>query len=248
MKIRTLIIEDEQDNIDILQHFLKKYCHQVEVVGEALSVAEAKTKISTLNPDLLLLDIMLGESTGFDLLDTIKEYNLQVIFITAYNDFAIKAFKYSAVDYLLKPVQIDDLIDAIGKVEEKKNHSFTSNQISALSQVLNQESKVEVLAIPMVDKIEFLKIDDIMWIKAERKYSLFTTSDNKNYISSRNIGSYEYLLEDNRFFRAHHSFLINLNWVNRINKGDGLFFEMKDGEVIPISRRKKQELMERLRL
>lgn len=252
MKIKTLIVEDEQDNVDVLNHFLKSYCKQIEVVDSASSVKEAKAIIIQETIDLILLDIMLEDGTGFDLLELIKNEGIPVIFITAYNDFAIKAFKYSAVDYLLKPIQIEELVAAITKVEKQLGADNVKNQMQILMNHLapdSQEKDDDFIAIPMVEKIEFIKIDTISHLQADGKYSTFVLESGKSVVSSKNIGEYEKLLENNNsFIRVHNTFIVNLNFVSSISKVDGLFCVMKNKTNIPISRRKKEDLFVRLKI
>lgn len=249
MNINAVIIEDEQSNVDILIHFLKTYCPQVTILGNAGAIPSAISLISSTKPDLIFLDVMLEDGTGFDLLDQIRPYIKNLIFITAYDDYALKAFRYSAIDYLLKPIQIDELIEAVKRVETKENEFPFQGKIDALLQQFSaQKSEEETIAISMVDKIEFIHTKDIVFLEADGKYSVFILENGKKLISSKNIGEYEKNLPVNKFCRVHHGYLINTQQISSINKTDGLFCQMKNGAQIPISRRKKEELFAKLKI
>lgn len=250
MKIKVLIIEDEQDNIDILVHFLEKYCDTVGEVEYALDIEEGISKFKSFEPDVLLLDIKLSQGTSFDFLELLGEINVPIIFVTAYDEFAIKAIKYSAVDYLLKPVRIADLREAIAKATTRISKETSAERLDILKQRMNgsSSSNDEFIAIPTVESIEFVRAEDILTIEADGKYSSFEILDADAVVSSRNLGEYEELLEPAGFFRVHHSYLVNLNQILRISKLDGLYCVMKNGKSIPVSRRKKEELMTRLKV
>lgn len=254
MAIKAIIVEDEQNNVEIIKHFVQSYCKQVEILGESGTVSGAQELVKEHQPDLIFLDIKLEEGTGFDLLEIIQEKSIQVIFITAYNEFAVKAFKYSAVDYLLKPLQIDQLVEAVNQAESRMSSNSVSNQMKILMNQLSganelTKSEDDFIAIPMAEKIEFLKINEITSIQAEGKYSIFKMADGETIVSSKNIGEYEKTLSDNSlFFRVHNTYLVNLNYISSISKVDGLFCIMKSKETIPISRRKKDDLMVRLKI
>lgn len=248
MKINAIIVEDEQDNIDILNHFINSYCPSVKIIDIAMSVTSAKELISTSDIQLIFLDIMLEDGTGFELLDLIKKKNTQVIFITAFNKFAVKAFKYSAIDYLLKPLQIEELVTAVNKVEKRlTDHSMKDQLDILMNNLIPKKKEDDFIAIPMVSKIEFIKTKNITYIEADGKYSTFKMENNDKIVSSKNIGEYEKTLNDNpHFFRVHNTFVVNLNFVSSIGKVDGLYCIMENGENIPISRRKKEDLFARL--
>ncbi|WP_341903925.1 LytTR family DNA-binding domain-containing protein [Fluviicola taffensis] len=247
MKLKTVILEDEADNVFLLKHFLLKYCPDIEILTILENVNDAIDFINKHSPDLLILDIMLENGTAFDVLDKLTISDYQVVFTTAHDDFAIKAFKYNAIDYLLKPIQIDALLDAIERVRKRIVDESYYSRINAL-QKLHASSNTELIAIPTGDKIEFIKSKDILFIKSDGKYSEFHTINNSFIVSSRNLGEYESYLDSSIFFRCHNSFIVNLNFVKSIDKVNGFFFEMNKGIKIPISRRKKNELQQRFNL
>ncbi|WP_430405238.1 LytR/AlgR family response regulator transcription factor [Fluviicola sp.] len=247
MKLKTVILEDEADNGFLLKHFLIKYCPDIEILNVLENVNEAIDFINKHSPDLLILDIMLENGTAFDVLDKLTISNYQVVFTTAHDDFAIKAFKYNAIDYLLKPIQIDVLLDAIDRVRKRIVDDNYYSRIDALKK-LHANNNTELIAIPTGDKIEFIKSKDILFIKSDGKYSEFHTINNSFIVSSRNLGEYESYLDSSIFFRCHNSFIVNLSFVKSIDKVNGFFFEINQGIKIPISRRKKNELQERFNL
>lgn len=254
MHITTIIIEDEIENVNILKHFLNSYCSEIEVIDTASTVKEAYKKITKNNIDLIFLDIMLEDGTGFELLELIKNKNIPVIFTTAYSEHALKAFKYSAVDYLLKPIKIDELVNAVEKVKIKHNKNNLEEQLKTLIQELKESDKQiknndDFIAISMHNKIELIKKTNIVFLEADGKYCNFILLDNKKTISSKNLGEYEKLLfNDNSFFRVHNAYIVNLNQIKQVDKIDGYFCIMENEIKIPVSRRKKDDLLFRLKL
>jgi two-component system LytT family response regulator len=246
-KVRTLVVEDEQQNIDLLLHFVKTYCPNLDVVGCAKNSEDAEYLIATAKPDLLFLDIMLGESNSFDLLDLLAEKQLNVIFITAYNQFALKAFQYSAIDYLLKPLEIDALVDAVNKATKKiEMQQDATNYAILKTQLTNEQRDDEQLTIPMLDSIEVVKLSAIRYVVADGKYSTFMLDGERKIVSSKNIGHYETILPQHLFYRVHHAYIVGLNHISKIDKKAGNVCVMSDGCEIPISRRKKVGFLEAL--
>ena len=239
-KLRTLIVEDEQQNIDLLVHFIKSYCPQLEVIASVMTLDDAIVEVNNTNPDLIFLDIMLGESNGFELLDILSEKSLNVIFVTAYNQFAIRAFQYSALDYLLKPLDIDALVKAVERAVQNIEMRQLANSYVSLKENLKSETNLDSkLTVQMQDSVEVIKFSSIVHISADGKYSTFTLSNGKRIVSSRNIGEYEKILPENTFYRVHHTYIIGLNHLSKIDKKLATHCIMSNGDEIPISRRKK---------
>lgn len=242
---KAVIIDDDINSIEMLKHFIKKYCRAIEVVGEAQTITEALSEITATEPDILFLDIQLNEGDAFDILDKIRTSNAQIIFITSYNDYAIKAFKYNAVDYLLKPIEIDELVLAVNKAIDniKLKQHFDYHKIAALTNAISVkgEGSNDYVAIPAVDKIEVLKADDIIYIVADNKYTMVYTSDQKKHISSKNLLFFEESLDKTHFFRIHNTYIINVKYLARVVKSDGGYCEMITGESLPIAKRKAEE-------
>lgn len=239
--ISALLVDDEKKNRDSLRKLLKEYCPVVEVSGEAGSVEEALVAIKKLRPQLVFLDVEMPSGSGFDVLRKANPIDFKVIFVTAHSHYAIKALRFSAVDYLLKPVDTDDLIEAVRKVSEVPlTHS--SSQYKGLLENLGNGS-VQKLAIPIKDGFAFLAPGEIIRLQADGTYTHIFTNGEK-YTGTKNIKEYELLLADQNFFRSHNSHLINLNHVKRFSRLDGYFVQMSDGSMAEISRRKKEEFIE----
>lgn len=245
--IRAIIIDDEEGARESLANILKDYFENVEVVGKANS---AKTGIRLINeqqPDLVFLDIEMPKGNAFDLLAQFENIDFDIIFITAYDQYAIKAIKFSALDYLLKPIDIDELKAAIEKFSDKA-HKRTSNQrFQALLQNLNAESKKKV-AIPDSEGLIFVNLDDIIRCESDGNYTHIILSNRKKILASRTLGEYEEMFSDENFSRVHRSHLINLNHIEKYLRGEGGYAVMSDGSQVEISRRKRADFLEKLSL
>lgn len=251
-KLAAVVVDDEPSNIELLEHFIKKYCPTVEVIGQADTKEDAIQIIPQLKPDILFLDIILDEGTGFDVLEAIHSDDLQVIFVTAFDNFAIKAFKYNAVDFILKPLQIEDLIIAVNNASERigqKQFLETARLRALMEAVSSEKITQEFIAIPTVEKIEFIKLNSIIYCKSDGKYTEFYLAENKKvFISSKNLGEYESLLDEKVFFRVHNSYIVNLNYVTNINKAAGNYIELQNGVSLPIAKRRQERLHKFLKI
>ncbi len=244
-KFTAVLVDDEPNNIELLTHFLKKYCPRVDVIGQADTKEDAIAIIPQLQPQLLFLDIVLDEGTGFDVLEAINAENIQVIFVTAFDEFAIKAFKYNAVDFVLKPIEIEDLIVAVSSASERleKSQFIDQKRLSSLVEAISSEKlHQDFIAIPTIEKIEFIKTNTIVYCKSDGKYTEFNLTNGKMIVSSKNLGEYEQLLDDNVFFRIHNSYIVNLNFVQNINKAAGNYVELGNNVSLPIAKRRQESL------
>ena len=239
--LSALIVDDEKMNRDCLKKLLSEYCPSVKVMGEAASVDEALLFLTKQHPQLVFLDVEMPNGSGFDLLRQIGEIDFKIIFVTAHSHYAIKAIRFSAVDYLLKPVDTDDLIDAVKKASEE-THVNHQAQYKGLLNNLNNTG-TQKLAIPIKDGFVFLAPEDIIRLQADGTYTHIFTNGEK-YTGTKNIKEYEQLLADKNFFRSHNSHLINLKHVKKFSRVDGYFVQMSDSSVAEISRRKKEEFIE----
>lgn len=239
-KLRAVIVDDEQSGRDSLSRLLEENCHDVEVVGQAGSVDQAVEVIRLNHPDLVFLDVEMPRGSGFELLKRIERPSFKTIFVTAHNHYAIKAIKFSATDYLLKPVDVDELIASIEQIR-----SVTGDWPARYQNITEaiDHNKPNRLAVPVKDGFAFISPDEIIRLQADGSYThIFTV--NEKYTASRNIKEYEDLLQDRGFFRAHHSHLINLRCVRHYSRTEGYFVTMSDGSIVEVSRRKKEMFLQ----
>jgi two-component system LytT family response regulator len=239
-KLKTVIIDDEANAVDFINSIIGEYCPELEVVGKAHNVTEGVKTIMELHPDLVFLDVEMPNGTGFDLLTHFPEKEFEVVFITAFNHYAIKAIKFSAVDYILKPINISEFIEAVGRVIQKRasNSGSRADNFRILMENLRTATPSR-LAIPTADGMEYLNPKEIIRIEADRSYSWFFLTGNKKILVSKNLKEFQDLLGDRYFFRSHNSHLINLKYVHRFIRREGGYIEMQDGSHIPISRNRK---------
>lgn len=233
--INAIIIDDEEKSISVLKMLLEKYCPEVKVMAEADEVNKAAQLIEKLQPNLIFLDIEMGGKTGFDLLEKIKSRNFHVIFVTAYSHFAVKAFRFSVVDYLIKPLDIDELKEAVLKVKRilEASPSQGGNQDSASRHSIR---------IPSTHGVLFVYEINIVRLEADGAYTRIFLDDGNNYISSYNLKQFEEQLDPALFMRVHRSHVINLKRIKSVVSNNGLTFaRMEDGSSIEVSRRSKAD-------
>lgn len=250
--IRSVVIDDEQSNTDLLVHFIQKYCPQLSVVGTSKTISEAKALIETEKPELIFLDIKLDEGTGFDLLDEIQETSFKIIFVTAFDEFAIKAFKYNAIDFLLKPIQIEDLIGAVESARQKiiKDNFETRNELDKMKTALKMATVQNMfLEVPtVVNKADFVRVSEIICLIAEGRYTSVRMVGGAELTSVKQLGELVKELESGLFCRVHSKYFVNLMHVKGIHGSLGKYCLMADGSQIPISKRKHSDLTTALRL
>lgn len=245
--IRAIIIDDEEGARESLANILKDYFDNVEVVGKAASADNGVKLINEYHPDLVFLDIEMPKGNAFDLLEHFENIDFDIIFVTAYDQYAIKAIKFSALDYLLKPIDIDELGAAIQKFDDKTHKRTTNQRLQTLLQNLNAENKKKV-AIPDSEGLVFVNLDDIVRCESDGNYTHIILNNGKNILASRTLGEYEEMFSEENFSRVHRSHLINLNHIDKYIKGEGGYAVMTDGSHVEISRRKRAEFMEKLSL
>ena len=240
--IKTLIVEDDLTNITLLKLLLKKYCPEIEVIGEAVNSKKFIDLLFKKKPDLLLLDIHLGEKKNtLEILSEVKDLNCEIIIISSCESFAIKAINYyNIIGYIVKPVNTLELKNLI-TVALKKIQNKKANQIS------NNFSD-KIIAISTTKSIEFLAIKDIMYLEADGKYTIFHLIDGKTKVVSKNLGEYEKVLPTHVFFRIHHKYIVNLQKVISINKSDGNYCHLDNGKTLSIAKRRQESLRKFLQL
>lgn len=241
--IKAVIVEDEPGNVKILKKMLETYCPQVNIFGEAANIESAFDLIKKVTPELIFLDIEIPGGNAFTLLDKLKPFNFEIIFVTAYDNYTLKAIKYSALDYLLKPVSIEELISSVNKVTEKVNALHFQQRMESLLQNLDGGRKtLQSLAVPAHFGYEFIIVNNIIRCEANGKYTYFFMTDSRKVISVKNLKEYEDMLSSEIFFRIHHSHLININFIKRYHKSNAIV-EMEDGIMIPLATRRKKEFL-----
>jgi two-component system LytT family response regulator len=245
--LRAIIIDDEANCAETLQLLLNKYCKSVEVVAVLNDSLKAEESIRRFVPDIVFLDIEMPHLTGFDVLQATKNVGYEAIFTTAYDHYALRAIKQNAFDYLLKPVDTDELVQAITKIEEKrKEGKLDIEKVTSLLAELGREKKMQKLAVPALDGIIYLDIDRIIRISADSNYSNIFMDGGKKITSSKTLKEYEQLLSEQRFFRVHNAHLVNLDFVEKYIRGEGGVLVMRDGVNIDVSRQKKKALLDLL--
>ena len=240
--LKAIIIDDELKGRIALKQKLIDYCPDVQVVAEAISGAEGIAQIEAHQPQIVFLDIEMPRMDGFEMLHQMENKNFHVIFTTAYDQYAIKAIRYAAFDYLLKPVDIGDLQMAIQRIQFQ-SHSHTVQKLQTLEENLRLRKTFSKIAIPALEGLLFFNISDIIHLEAQSNYTIIYFNDHPRLIASRTLREFEDLLPQDTFFRTHHSHIINLHYIKRYIKGDGGQIEMQNGNYVDVARRKKEEFL-----
>lgn len=246
--MHVLVVDDEKNARETIVQMLKLYCPEIQTIKEATSVKTARDTIKRTKLDLLLLDIQLEDGNGFDILKNIDLENLSIIFITAYDQYAIKAFKVSAIDYILKPVDPDELAAAIELAHKKIAKDLLANRIDFfLEQIETRSSTIKKIILKTVERTHFVLISDIIYCEADRNYTTFLLENGQKIIMSKNLREYEELLPNTIFLRPHQSYLINTNYITEYIKGDKNAFILTNGHEIPISMRRRDIVLNYLK-
>jgi len=242
--LNVLIIDDEPHIRSTLKSLIKVACRQVKVVGEAESVATGISAINRYKPDLVLLDIRMDDGTGFDLLEHYQHIDFKVIFITAYEQHALDAFRFSAVDYILKPVNPEKLVEAIERARQMVLGSF-QNQINVLKENLEPDKKTDrKIVLKTQENIHFLNVSDIICCESDGNYTTFNTVQGERILVSRVLKDFDEMLTDHGFFRVHRSHLINLRHIKRFERQDGGYVVLTGDLQAPVSARSRDKLMQ----
>jgi len=239
--IKAIIVDDENKSVKTLELMLHEYCPEVEVIDVAYSANEGANKIMSKNPDLVFLDVEMTGGSGFDLLESIPEINFGVIFVTAHDHYALKAIKFHAIDYILKPLDVEELKKSVTNFRLKTNEKNTpSTGIEKLLEHLKIQ-KVKKIAVPTSYGTEFVSVDEILYLTADRSYCTIYLTNKKSLMVSKSLSEIELLLPGDNFFRVHKSHTVNLTFVKKHLKTDGGIVEISDGTKLYISRTKKDE-------
>jgi two-component system LytT family response regulator len=241
--MNCIIVEDQATSRKTLRNFLGMLCPQVEIVAEADTLAGAKEIIAEKNPDLVFLDIEMEGQTTFNLLSEIEIIDFLIIFVTGHSDYSLQAIKKNAIDYLLKPVNPDELIEAVNKAEKQ----FELKKINQQQEEQKQYNRPVRVALASANETCFTEIDDIVYCKADNTYTTFSIiNTQKKFVVSKPLRYYDELFASHGFFRCHKSFLINLSHVSRFSQAEGLIIEMKNGESVQLARSRKEEFFNKM--
>ncbi len=239
--IRAIIIDDEYDSRSTIFNILQNYCNNITVAGQASGVSDGLMMIMAEKPDVVFLDIQMADGTGFDLLEKIPQIDFQIIFITAFDQYALKAIKFSAIDYILKPVDPHQLVEAVGKIRKKTPDFQEINK--KINILLRNRNNFERITLPTFEGFKFINIKDIIRCESENNYTHFHLNTGEDILVTRTLKEYEETLSDLDFVRVHQSHLINLRYVDRYIKGDGGTVVMADGAEVEVSRRRKEDFL-----
>jgi two-component system LytT family response regulator len=246
LMLNCIIVDDELKSRESLKILIEDFCEGVAVKALSQNVKEAKEAIEVHKPDVVFLDIQLQRETGFDLLGQLKNVDFEVIFTTAFSEYAIKAFKYSAIDYLLKPIDIEELKLSLAKVEKRKGQAIGDRLQQLLQNLRAGSSDNYRLALPTADGLVFVKVSEILYCEASSNYTEIFLTDNRKYVVSRTLKEYEDILAEQNFYRIHHSYLINLNEIKKYVRGEGGYVIMNNDKSLDVSKRKKEGFLSRI--
>ena len=247
-KITAIIVDDERNNCENLKELLSKYCPEIEVVGIAHSAEGGIESISRLKPALVFLDIQMQGGSGFDLLEQLKRISFEVIFVTAFDQYAIRAIRFCAIDYLLKPVDILELQSAVSRAANKILQREPNLSLTNLLENRNPEKDDLKIALPTAERILFVQVSEIIRCLGDNNYTTVYLKSGESVLVSKTLKEYEELLGDKGFLRVHQSHLINHNYIRSYEKQDGGFLKMTDGVSVPISRQRKQHVLQQLKV
>jgi two-component system LytT family response regulator len=240
--INAILIDDECDGLEDLQEAIVKYCKEINIVGVYTNPTDALQAIAQVKPNLVFLDVQMPGMSGFELLERLSPVSFEVIFVSAFDRYAIKAIRFSALDYLLKPIDIDELIRAVARVKERKPETKFSIQ-SALHNASSRSNMIEQVAVPSATGIDLFQTKDIIYCKADGCYTVLYLTGKKSKLVTRVLKDFDDFLSESGFFRVHNSFLINLQHVKRYVRGEGGYVVLTDDHQVDISRRRKEEFL-----
>lgn len=243
--LKAIIIDDEPDCVKLLALQLKMYCPQVQVVAECTESETGFTKIKELLPDMVFMDIEMPVMNGFQLLEKIGAIQFSLVFVTAYDQFAVKAFRFSALDYLLKPIDGKDLKAAVEKAEQRLYPQ--AQQLSLLKEQMQGGIKnlPDKIALPYQNGVIFAEIKNVIYCESDNNYTRFYTEDGKKYVVAKTLGDIQEILEERNFLRIHRQYLINLSHIKKYVRGEGNYVIMSNDQSVPVARNQKERLIEK---
>lgn len=244
--LKSIVVDDELKSRESLKKMLLTFCEGVDVLATCQNVAEGLEAIAQYKPDVVFLDVQMQGETGFDLLTKLKSIDFEVIFTTAYSEYAIKAIQFSAIGYLLKPIDINELQSAVERVKGKQEGSIVERMQQLLQNVKTTNHENYKMALPTAEGLTFIKVSEIMYLKASGNYTEIYMTNGHKHLVSRNLKEYEDMLSEQNFFRIHHSSLINVNFIQSYVRGEGGYVIMNDNSSLDVSRRKKEAFLEKI--
>jgi len=241
--LKAVVVDDEPDCVRLLSLQLKMYCPEVKVVAECTDGEAALKSITTTKPNLVFLDIEMPRMNGFELLEKFDTINFSLVFVTAYDRFAVKAFRFCALDYLLKPVDAKDLQMAVQKAGFQRWPE--RQQVSALKHQVVERHAPDRIALPFQNGVAFVEIKEIIFCQSDNNYTRFHTSDGREHLVAKTLGDVQEIMEDRDFLRVHRQYLVNVNHIIKYVRGEGNYLMLAGGHQIPLARSKKKKLVER---
>ncbi len=242
--MKIALIDDDKNIRDQYKAMILQHFQEITEICEADSAKSGMELLKECNPDVVILDIDLGDGTGFDVLQNVKPYNFSLIFSTAFNDFAIKAIKFSALDYILKPFDKDELISALEKAISMREKINLESQLKNFFDHYDRTNQSKKLVLKTAGEFNIVDVTDVVYCQSDNSYTTFFFANSEEIIVSKSMKEYEELLSAFNFFRPHTSYLVNLNYVKKLDKSDGGFLILKTGKEIPVSQRKKARLVQ----
>lgn len=245
MTYSALIVDDEQENINLLSIYLKKHFPNVTICATATNVEEGIERYYEHYPDILFLDIQLGDEESFSIIESLSDLTSEIIIVSSHEEYALKAISYDVCSYVLKPIVIKELIDSVNKAIKNINQKQGSGSFSL---DMDSRGRLKLIALPSLTKIELVSMDEVIYAEADGRYTLFHLITGKTIISTRNLGEFEEKLDSVMFFRIHHGYIVNLSMVRNINISAGNYCEMMNDKMLPIAKRRKEKLQKFLKL
>ena len=241
--LKAILIDDEPDCVRLLAHELAAYCPQIQVVGQTTSSEDGLRLIQILQPDVVFLDIEMPRMNGFQLLEKLGRISFSLVFVTAYNEFAVKAFRFSALDYLLKPIDAQDLQEAVRKAERQQR--IDVRQIDLLQHQLRSHHISDKIAVPYQQGVIFLPIREVIYCESDSNYTKVIATEHRSYLLTRTLREVQEVLEERNFLRVHRQYVINLDHIKLFMKGEGAYLVMSNDVSIPVARNQKEKLIQR---
>jgi len=240
---KAVIIDDEIDSRETIQNYVSELFADIAIIGQAENVSNGIQLIKSINPDLIFLDINMPDGTGFDLVEKLKDRKLNIIFVTAYDNYAIKAFKFSAIDYVLKPIDPDSLQMAVRKFRSRKEADTIQQRLMTL---IGNQNSFEKIALPTLEGFRFIDVVDIIYCESEGSYTWFHTISCESFLVSKQLKDFEKILDSCGFYRVHQSQLINLKYLKEYKKGDGGTAILTNNIEVDVARRRKEGFLKAL--